>query len=220
MNDDISRSDDMKGAPLAPRLSCMKDEIMVHAGVRERTPRSKPAGRAVSVRPSSRRDTRSRAARIFPVSNPDGQEVGRAAGGAYLNDALNRLGLRGNVEAARITGVSDGLISKYRRGLVTPTNKNLDKIVSVIVPLAQRMGIPMDPVEFFVKFGLIRREQIDQAPVESIYVELVQLDREAGLVDEFEQQVLRRHVQMLVEGTRKTLQEKRAADPGTGRKAG
>lgn len=153
------------------------------------------------------------------MSNNEELEIGREAGGKYLDDALTRLGLRSNAEVHRLTGVSEGLISKYRRGKIRPTNETLDKIVSVIVPLSTRMGMPMDPVEFFVKFGLIRREQIDQPDIDPLYLELVQLDREAGLVDEFEQQVLRRHIQMLVEGTRRTLAEKRAAKPGTGRKA-
>lgn len=153
------------------------------------------------------------------MSNSERQDVGREAGGKHLDAALNRLGLGNNAEVGRLTDVRDSLISKYRRGLVKPTSENLDKIVSVIVPLATRMGIPMDPVEFYVKFGLIRREQIDQEPMDALYVDLLQLDREAGQLDPDARRMLRAHVRLLIDGTRQQLDRARATKPGTGRKA-
>jgi transcriptional regulator with XRE-family HTH domain len=130
------------------------------------------------------------------------------------------LGLGNNAEVSRLTGVNESLISKYRRGKARPTNETLEKIVSVIVPLGNRMGQPMDPVEFYVKFGLIRRDQLDQDPIDPLYIDLVQLDREAGMVDATDQDKLRNHIRILIQVTRQELDTKRAAKPGTGRKAG
>lgn len=159
---------------------------------------------------------------MFPVSTIGLDEPGREYGGRYLDMQLTRIGLGGrgaNAELSRLTGLGESMISKWRRGKATPSVANLRTLLSAVESRARQLDVSWETSEFFVRFGLIQRDDMAQEPIHPLFVELVQLDREAGLVDEFEQQVLRRHIQMLVEGTRRTLEEKRATRPGTGRKA-
>lgn len=159
---------------------------------------------------------------MFPVSTSENDTPGRERGRRYLDQQLTLIGFGGhgaNAELSRISGIGESIISKWRRGKSMPTRDRLRDLLDAVAPHARRIGVSWEPTEFFIEFGLISRGDLQQDPVDDLYSELIRLDREAGLIDEFEQQVLRRHVQMLVEGTRRTLAEKRAAKPGTGRKA-
>jgi len=168
------------------------------------------------VGPNGHHAGRSEAAKIFPVSKDDSEDT-RGPGAIYLDDALNRLGFRGNAELSRLTGATEGLLWKWRQGKATPTAKNLRKVVSVIVPLARATGIVLDPVEFYVRFELITREELEPEPVDSLYLELIQLDRETELAAPELNQKLREMVWLVIDGMQKQFDE-RKANPGTGRK--
>jgi transcriptional regulator with XRE-family HTH domain len=174
----------------------------------EREIRSKHAGRSTPSRPPGRRYVRTGSARIFPVSKDD-TAVGREAGGEHLDKVLNKLGFRGNVEFAKLAGLTDGAISKYRNGKALPTTGSLGKIVGAIVTIADSRGLYFDPVEFYVRFGLITREALQQEPVDEIFVELISLDHEAEKVSEFEHQLFRDQLDALVELTRRRLKAAR-----------
>jgi transcriptional regulator with XRE-family HTH domain len=132
------------------------------------------------------------------------ESVGRVAGGKYLDTALTQLGFKGNAEFARLTEISEGSISKYRNGKATPTNASLDKIVSAIVEIADERGLYYDPVEFYVKYGLITREALQQEPVDEIFVELIRLDHETERY-EFEHKLFREQLQALMDLTQRRL---------------
>jgi transcriptional regulator with XRE-family HTH domain len=151
------------------------------------------------------------------VSKDD--EDTRNPGAKYLDGTLIALGFKGNAELSRLTGVSEGLLWKWRSGAATPTSKNLRKVVRVIVPMAQAVGIPADPVEFYVRFELITREEIEGEPIDDLFLDLVRLDREAGELDPEIRHRLREMTWFLVEGIQKQLDQRRAANPGTGRDA-
>lgn len=171
--------------------------------------RSKSAARRGTSHPPGRRYVRTGPARIFPVSK-DVEAVGRVAGGKHLDMVLTQLGFKGNAEFARLTETSEGSISKYRNGKATPTSTSLDKIVSVIVTLADARGLYFDPVEFYVRFGLITREALQQEPVDEIFIELISLDHEAAKVSDFEHQLLREQIGALMDLTRRRLKAARA----------
>jgi transcriptional regulator with XRE-family HTH domain len=149
------------------------------------------------------------------VSKDD--EETRNPGAKYLDGILIALGFKGNAELSRLTGVSEGLLWKWRSGAATPTSKNLRKVVSVIVPMAEAVGIPVDPVEFYVRFELITREEIEGERIDEMFLELVRLDREAGDTDPEIQHRLREMTLFLIEGIQQQLDQRRAANPGTGR---
>lgn len=155
------------------------------------------------------------AASIFPVSKD--VEDTRGPGAKYLDGILVKLGFKGNAELSRMTGVSEGLLWKWRNDKASPTNKNLRKVVRVIVPLCKAAGIPVDPVEFYVRFDLISRDELETEPADDLFLELIRVDEEAAHIDVEAQQKLREMVWFIVDGTRKRLDEKRAAQPGTGR---
>lgn len=154
---------------------------------------------------------RTGSARIFPVSKDVG-EVGRVVGGKHLDSVLNELGFRGNVEFAELADVHNGSISKYRNGKATPTHQSMDKIVETIVKIADARGLYFDPVEFYVKFGLITREALQQEPVDEVFVELIRLDHETERFP-FEHQLLRDQLQALMELTQRRLDAARRAEP-------
>lgn len=170
-------------------------------------PPRKPAGRQDSGHPPGRRYIRTRTASIFPVSKTaDGEvEVGRGPGGKHLDKALRALGFTGNAEFARLAGVGESMVYKYRTGKATPTNKSLDKIVSAIVEAAETRDMYFDPVEFYVRFGLISRDQLEQEPVDELFVELIELDRQAAAAGEFEHELFREQLRVLMGATRERL---------------
>jgi transcriptional regulator with XRE-family HTH domain len=141
----------------------------------------------------------------------------RGPGAKYLDSILIKLGFKGNAELSRMTGVSEGLLWKWRNDKAAPTNKSLRKVVRVIVPLCKAAGIPVDPVEFYVRFDLISRDELETEPADELFLELMRVDEEAAHIDVEAQQKLREMVWFIVDGTRKRLDEKRAAQPGTGR---
>lgn len=147
------------------------------------------------------------------MSKEEDGDVGRGPGGKHLDDALKRLGFTGNADLSRATGVSEGLLWKYRKGRVRPNNENLGKIVAVIVETADARDLYFDPVEFYVRFGLISRDEIEQEPVDELFVELIQLDHEVAAVSEFEHQLLRQHLQGLMDLTRERIRQARAGQP-------
>lgn len=140
------------------------------------------------------------------------ESVGRVPGGQYLDTVLTQLGFKGNAEFARLTDISEGSISKYRNGKATPTNASLDKMVSAIVEIADERGLYFDPVEFYVKYGLITREALQQEPVDGIFVELIRLDHETERY-EFEHQLFREQLQALMDLTQRRLDVARAEMP-------
>lgn len=140
----------------------------------------------------------------------DDSAVGREAGGAHLDSTLTQLGFKGNAQLSRLTGLGEGSISKYRNGKATPTNASLEKIVSVIVEIADERGLYFDPVEFYVRFGLITREALQQEPVDEIFVELIRLDHETERF-EFEHQLFREQLQALMDLTQRRLDAAREA---------
>lgn len=140
----------------------------------------------------------------------DDEAVGRGPGGKHLDAVLTQLGFKGNAEFSRLTEISEGSISKYRNGKATPTNVSLDKIVSVIVEIADERGLYFDPVEFYVKYGLITREALQQEPVDEIFVELIRLDHETERF-EFEHQLFREQLQALMDLTQRRLDTAREA---------
>lgn len=142
----------------------------------------------------------------------DSEAVGRGPGGLHLDKVLNQLGFKGNAEFARLTGITEGSISKYRNGKATPTSASLDRIVSVIVESADQRGLYIDPVEFYVRYGLITREALQQEPVDEIFVELIRLDHETQRF-EFEHQLFREQLQALMDLTQRRLDAARAKDP-------
>lgn len=168
-------------------------------------PPRKPAGRQDSGHPPGRRYIRTRTASIFPVSKTADGEVGRGPGGKHLDKALRALGFTGNAEFARLAGVGESMVYKYRTGKATPTNKSLDKIVSAIVEAAEARGMYFDPVEFYVRFGLISRDQLEQEPVDELFVELIELDRQAAAAGEFEHELFREQLRVLMGATRERL---------------
>jgi transcriptional regulator with XRE-family HTH domain len=180
--------------------------------------RSKPAGRTDHNRPPGRRYVRTGSARIFPVSKDD-TAVGREAGAKHLDKALKQLGFIGNVEFAELAGVADGMVSKYRNGKALPTTSSLGKIVDAIVEVADARGLYFDPVEFYVRFGLITREALQQEPIDEIFVELIRLDHEAESY-EFEHQLFREQLRALMELTQRRLDTVRAAEKPRRRSAG
>lgn len=168
-------------------------------------PPRKPAGRQDSGHPPGRRYIRAKPARIFPVSKTTGDEVGRGPGGKHLDKALRALGFTGNADFARLAGVGESMVYKYRTGKATPTNKSLDKIVTAIVDAAEARGMYFDPVEFYVRFGLISRDQLEQEPVDEIFVELIELDRKAAAADGFEHTLFREQLRSLMDLTQERL---------------
>lgn len=142
----------------------------------------------------------------------DETAVGREAGGKHLDKVLNELGFRGNVEFAEISGVTDGSISKYRNGKALPTTVSLGKIVDAIVAAADARGLYYDPVEFYVKFGLITREALQQEPIDEIFVDLIRLDHEIEQY-EFEHRLFREQLQALMDLTQRRLDAARAETP-------
>lgn len=100
-----------------------------------------------------------------------------------------------------------------------PTRKSLRTLLDGIAPIARQRGIPLDTSEFYFRFGLIGREDVKQQPVDSLYVDLVQVDREAGMVGNDEQERLREHVRLLIDLTRARLAEQRERSPGKQGKA-
>lgn len=175
-----------------------------------RARRNKPAGRNDSSHPPGPRYIRTRAAKIFPVSNSTDGEVGRVPGGKHLNKALKALGFTGNAEFARLAGVTESMVYKYRTGKASPTNKSLDKIVSAIVDAAEARDMYFDPVEFYVKFGLISRDQLEQEPVDEVFVDLIELDRQAAAASDFEHELFRQQLRGLIDLTRERI--KRASE--------
>lgn len=173
--------------------------------------RSKPAGRTDAHRPPGRRYVRTGSARIFPVSK-DETAVGREAGAKHLDKVLKELGFVGNVEFAELAGVTDGSISKYRNGKALPTTSSLGKIVDAIVAAADVRGLYYDPVEFYVRFGLITREALQQEPVDEIFVELIRLDHETEAF-EFEHRLFREQLHALMDLTQRRLDAARAEAP-------
>lgn len=141
----------------------------------------------------------------------------RGPGAKYLDSILTKLGFKGNAELHRMTGVSEGLLWKWRNDKASPTNKSLRKVVRVIVPLCKAAGIPVDPVEFYVRFELISRDELETEQADDLFLELIRVDEEAGHIDPEAQQKLREMVWFIVDGTRKRLDEKQAAQPGTDR---
>jgi transcriptional regulator with XRE-family HTH domain len=142
----------------------------------------------------------------------DQEAVGRVPGGKHLDKVLTQLGFKGNAELARRTGMGESSISKYRNGKAMPTSQSLDKIVSVIVETADDLDLYFDPVEFYVRFGLITREALQQEPVDEIFVELIRLDHETERF-EFEHQLFRDQLQALMDLTQRRLEAARAETP-------
>lgn len=193
----------------------MKAENLGIAMLRERLAVRRPPGRHDNVVPGARRSQRATGANIFPVSKD--VEDTRGPGAKYLDGILIKLGFKGNAELSRMTGVSEGLLWKWRNDKASPTNKNLRKVVRVIVPLCRAAGIPVDPVEFYVRFDLISRDELETEPADDLFLELIRVDQEAGQIDAEAQESLREMVWFIVDGTRRRLDEKRAAEPGTSR---
>ena len=147
---------------------------------------------------------RTGAAKIFPVSSSEA-EVGPVPGGKHLDRALKELGFPGNAEFARRAGVSESMVYKYRNGRTTPTNKSLNKIVNAIVDAAEERGLYFDAVEFYVKFGLITRGELEQEPIDELFVELIELDRQAEAAGSFEHELFREQLRGLMDLTRERI---------------
>jgi hypothetical protein len=194
----------------------MKDARMTAAALRQRLSMHGPPGRQDTGVPGVRREKRSGAASIFPVSKDSATDT-RSPGAKYLNDVLNDLGFTGNAELSRLTGVREGSLWKWRNDGATPTAQNLRKIVSVIMPLARAAGLPVNAVEFYVRFELITWEEIEPDPVDDLYIELLRLDRETGDMDADLQRRMRESVSFIVDSVRQQLADKRTAKPSTGR---
>lgn len=142
----------------------------------------------------------------------DDEAVGREPGAKHLDKVLNQLGFKGNAELARLTDIGESSISKYRNGKAAPTSQNLDKIVEVVVERADLLGLYFDPVEFYVRFGLISREALQQEPVDEIFVELIRLDHETER-HEFEHRLFREQLQALMDLTQRRLDAARREAP-------
>lgn len=148
------------------------------------------------------------------------EEPGRQAGANYLNLQLAKLGFdrRGsNAHLSRVSGIGDSIISKWRRALITPTYELFSQFLDALAPIAETMAVPFDRTEFMVRYGLIRRDESESDDVDELYMELLLIDRQAGRIDRDRQRVLREHVRLLIDATRKSLAE-RSTKPGTGRK--
>lgn len=149
---------------------------------------------------------------MFPVSTEEEYAPGPVHGARYLDQQLTLLGFDGrgaNAELSRLSGVGESAISKARRGKGVPTRKTLRALLDAAAPRARQLGLKLDTTEFYIRFGLIGRDDVGQDQVHPIFVELVRVDREAGVVDRDEQQKLREHVQMLIEITQARLDKKR-----------
>lgn len=139
---------------------------------------------------------------IVHVSAPE--DAGTFA--EYVDRLLIGLG-ETNSSAARKTGVHVSLISKWRLGHTLPT---IDRARQ----FADGIGVPRLVV--MIKAGLL--EPAD-AQIDSLYLALAELDSLAAHVDDEQRRVLRAHVRLLVDGTRRNLDEAREASHGKGRKA-
>jgi transcriptional regulator with XRE-family HTH domain len=124
----------------------------------------------------------------------------------YVDRLLVGLG-ESNSSAARRTGIHVSLVSKWRLGHTLPS---IDRARQ----FADGMGIPRLVV--MIKAGLL--EPAD-AQIDPLYLELAELDSRARNMDEGERRTLRAHVRLLVDGTRRKLDDIRAAQPRTSRKA-
>lgn len=122
----------------------------------------------------------------------------------YIDRLLIGIG-ETNSSAARKTGVHVSLISKWRLGQTLPS-------VDRARQFADGLGVPRLVV--MIKAGLL--EPAD-AQIDPLYLGLAELDALARSVDEGERRTLRAHVRLLVDGTRRKLEDLRAAKPGTGR---
>jgi transcriptional regulator with XRE-family HTH domain len=133
---------------------------------------------------------------IVHVSAPE--DAGDFAG--YVDRLLTGLG-ESNSSAARKTGVHVSLISKWRLGHTLPT---IDRARQ----FADGMGVPRLVV--MIKAGLLEPADVG---LDSLYLDLAELDSMAAHVDESERRTLRAHVRLLVDGTRRRLEELQAARP-------
>jgi transcriptional regulator with XRE-family HTH domain len=150
------------------------------------------------------------------MSKGEAGDAGREAGGKHLDAALRSVGFRGNADLSRATGVSEGLLWKYRNGRVRPNNENLGKIVAVITDAAEPLGLYFDPVEFYVRFGLISRDELEQEPVDELFVDLIELDRQTEAVSDFEHELFRQQLRGLIDLTRERVKRASEARRQTG----
>jgi hypothetical protein len=141
----------------------------------------------------------------------DGAEIGRAAGGKYLDGKLRMLGLDSNAEVQRITGVNAGIISKLRRGKAKPESETITRIVDGLRPLARERGVVLDGIELRVRFGVIAREDLDQEPIDPLYQDLHEVGLELAAMNPTAHETYRRQLEFVLAAARAQL----AAPPGT-----
>lgn len=141
----------------------------------------------------------------------DDAEIGRAAGGKYLDGKLRMLGLESNIEVQRITGVNAGIVSKLRRGKAKPESETITRLVNGLRPLATERGVHLDGIELRIRFGLIQREDLDMAPIDPLYQDLHEVGLELAASNPTAHETYRRQLEFVLSAARAEL----AAQPGT-----
>lgn len=182
---------------------------------RRRPPPGRPDGRAAGQRRTSARSLVSRSDTVIPVGiagENDGAEFGREAGGKYLDGKLRMLGLDSNAEVHRITGVNAGIISKLRRGKAKPESETITRIVDGLRPLAAERGVVLDGIELRVRFGLIAREDLEQAPVDPLYRDLHEVGLELAAVNPTAHETYRRQLEFILRAARTELADQPGMD--------